>query len=91
MKLLRLQVADFAAIANAEIEFGPGLNVLYGPNDLGKSTLDTRPDDRIEPGIHDHSSGCFRRVARARETRVRTPEEEMPRISPISSSERSRW
>ena len=39
MKLLRLHVADFAAIANAEIEFGPGLNVLYGPNDLGKSTL----------------------------------------------------
>jgi DNA repair exonuclease SbcCD ATPase subunit len=39
LKLLRLHVADFAAIANAEIEFGPGLNVLYGPNDLGKSTL----------------------------------------------------
>ena len=39
MKLIRLHVADFAAIANADIEFGPGLNVLYGPNDLGKSTL----------------------------------------------------
>jgi energy-coupling factor transporter ATP-binding protein EcfA2 len=39
LKLLRLHVADFAAIANADIEFGPGLNVLYGPNDLGKSTL----------------------------------------------------
>ena len=24
---------------NVDIEFGPGLNVLYGPNDLGKSTL----------------------------------------------------
>lgn len=30
---------DFAAIREADIEFGPGLNVLYGPNDLGKSTL----------------------------------------------------
>ncbi len=39
MKLHRLHVADFAAIADADIEFGPGLNVLYGPNDLGKSTL----------------------------------------------------
>jgi hypothetical protein len=39
LKLIRLYVADFAAIANADIEFGPGLNVLYGPNDLGKSTL----------------------------------------------------
>jgi hypothetical protein len=39
MKLLRLHVADFAAIASADITFGPGLNVLYGPNDLGKSTL----------------------------------------------------
>ncbi len=39
MKLHRLRVADFAAIRDADIEFGPGLNVLYGPNDLGKSTL----------------------------------------------------
>jgi hypothetical protein len=39
MKLIRLQVQNFAAIGNAEVEFGPGLNVLYGPNDLGKSTL----------------------------------------------------
>ena len=39
MRLHRLHVADFAAVADADIEFGPGLNVLYGPNDLGKSTL----------------------------------------------------
>src|SRR5262245_38784805 len=39
MKLLCLRVEKFAAIGNATIEFGPGLNVLYGPNDLGKSTL----------------------------------------------------
>ena len=30
---------SFAAIGNVDIEFGPGLNVLYGPNDLGKSTV----------------------------------------------------
>lgn len=39
MKLWKLQVENFKAIASAELEFGPGLNVLYGPNDLGKSTL----------------------------------------------------
>jgi hypothetical protein len=39
LRLHRLRVVDFAAIRNADIEFGPGLNVLYGPNDLGKSTL----------------------------------------------------
>jgi hypothetical protein len=39
MHLIRLQVSKFAAIGQVEIEFGPGLNVLYGPNDLGKSTV----------------------------------------------------
>lgn len=39
MKLHRLRVTNFAAIREAEINFGQGLNVLYGPNDLGKSTL----------------------------------------------------
>lgn len=39
MKLHRLHVQNFAAIREMEISFGPGLNVLYGPNDLGKSTL----------------------------------------------------
>lgn len=39
MKLHRLHVQSFAAIRDMEIAFGPGLNVLYGPNDLGKSTL----------------------------------------------------
>lgn len=39
MKLHRLRVKDFAGIAEADIAFGPGLNVLFGPNDLGKSTL----------------------------------------------------
>ena len=39
MKLQCLRVSNLAAIRDTEIEFGPGLNVLYGPNDLGKSTL----------------------------------------------------
>jgi hypothetical protein len=39
MKLIRLRVESFAAISSVDVEFGPGLNVLYGPNDLGKSTM----------------------------------------------------
>ena len=39
MKLRKLRIASFAAIRDLEVELGPGLNVLYGPNDLGKSTI----------------------------------------------------
>jgi len=39
MRFVRLQASHFAAIEHAEVELGPGLNVLHGPNDLGKSTL----------------------------------------------------
>ena len=39
MRFRRLEVRAYRAIDQAELDFGPGLNVLYGPNDLGKSTL----------------------------------------------------
>ena len=39
MKLARLEVDAFKCVASARLELGPGLNVLYGPNDLGKSSL----------------------------------------------------
>lgn len=39
MKLHKLRVTSFGAIESVDVEFGPGLNVLYGPNDLGKSTV----------------------------------------------------
>ena len=39
MRLLGLKVENFGPIRAAELSFGPGLNVLYGPNDLGKSHL----------------------------------------------------
>ncbi len=39
MKLVSLAVENFRGIRKAELEFGPGLNVLYGPNDLGKSSI----------------------------------------------------
>ena len=41
MRFLSLNVENFRCIGKARIEFAPGLNVLHGPNDLGKSTLAT--------------------------------------------------
>jgi DNA repair exonuclease SbcCD ATPase subunit len=39
MKLLSLKVEHFRCIKSAKVEFADGLNVLHGPNDLGKSSL----------------------------------------------------
>lgn len=39
MKLRRIAVEDFGVVGGATLELGEGLNVFYGPNDLGKSTL----------------------------------------------------
>lgn len=39
LRLRRLEVESFKCVDSAQIEFGPGLNVLFGPNDLGKSSL----------------------------------------------------
>lgn len=39
MKLVKLAVERFQCIESAEVELGPGLNVLFGPNDLGKTSL----------------------------------------------------
>ena len=39
MILETLEVEGFGCVVKARVELGPGLNVLYGPNDLGKSTL----------------------------------------------------
>ncbi len=39
MKLHALEVEDFRGIRRASVTFGPGLTVLHGPNELGKSTL----------------------------------------------------
>jgi DNA repair exonuclease SbcCD ATPase subunit len=39
MRLRRLEVEHFAGIRKADVPFGPGLNLLHGPNELGKSSL----------------------------------------------------
>lgn len=39
MRLESLEVRDFRGVQTATIAFGPGVTVLHGPNELGKSTL----------------------------------------------------
>jgi exonuclease SbcC len=39
MILERLRIESFAGLADREIAFGEGLNVILGPNEAGKSTL----------------------------------------------------
>src|SRR3954468_17199027 len=39
MRFVRIDIEGFQGIERAEVHFGPGLNILFGPNDLGKSTL----------------------------------------------------
>ncbi|MCR9162111.1 MAG: AAA family ATPase [Nannocystaceae bacterium] len=39
MRLRSLSVRNFGAVESADVSFEDGLNVLHGPNDLGKSTL----------------------------------------------------
>jgi DNA repair exonuclease SbcCD ATPase subunit len=39
VRLLSLTVEHFRCIRKASLDFAPGLNILFGPNDLGKSSL----------------------------------------------------
>ena len=39
MWIRQISVRHFAGIGSAEVSFDRGLNVLYGPNEIGKSTL----------------------------------------------------
>lgn len=39
MRLRSVEVTDFGSVQHAQVSFEDGLNVLHGPNDLGKSTL----------------------------------------------------
>ena len=39
MKLLKITLCPFAGFTNHTVHFSDGLNVMFGPNELGKSTL----------------------------------------------------
>ncbi len=39
MKLKKIEISGFGKLVNRSFEFGPGLNLIYGFNEAGKSTL----------------------------------------------------
>ncbi len=39
MKILELNIVEFGALKNKKIEFDQGLNIVYGNNEAGKSTI----------------------------------------------------
>ena len=39
MRILRARVPEFGPLRSLEVELAPGLNVVYGPNEAGKTTL----------------------------------------------------
>ena len=39
MKITKIKIGRFAGIRDYEASFGDQLNVIYGPNEIGKSTL----------------------------------------------------
>ena len=39
MRIERLDVGAFGALANRSFEFAPGLTLVHGANEAGKSTL----------------------------------------------------
>ena len=39
MKITQIYIKSFGKLKDREISFGPGVNIVYGPNESGKSTL----------------------------------------------------
>ena len=39
MRLTRIEIEGFGALQGMELHFGPTMNLVVGPNEAGKSTL----------------------------------------------------
>src|SRR3972149_3183742 len=51
MYLKKIIVRNFRALHSAEISLGPGLNILIGPNNVGKTTVLSAIDFVLNPNI----------------------------------------
>ena len=58
MRLHRLELASYGAFSKRSIDIGPGLTVVYGPNESGKSTLRHAIGDvlwGVQPRLHPYA------------------------------------
>lgn len=39
MQIVSINIEEFGGIKNKKIEFKPGINVIYGQNEAGKTTI----------------------------------------------------
>jgi len=39
LRVLSIELTDFRNIRSAQVEFGPGVNFIFGPNGQGKTNL----------------------------------------------------
>src|SRR5436309_6156372 len=53
MRLTRIEIEGFGALQGMELRFGPTMNLVVGPNEAGKSTL----QEAIVTGLYGLQSG----------------------------------
>ena len=69
MKFHRLRITNFGAIDHEDVELGPGLNVLYGPNHPGNGPAVRDPENHTLGGeyVYEPFSGSRSWAREARE------------------------
>src|SRR5207237_5600534 len=53
MRLTRIEIEGFGSLQDMELRFGPAMNLVVGPNEAGKSTL----QEAIVTGLYGLRSG----------------------------------
>ena len=53
MRLTRIEIEGFGTLSGMELRFGPTMNLVVGPNEAGKSTL----QEAIVTGLYGLQSG----------------------------------
>jgi len=59
MQITRVQIHGFGALRGSDLRLGHGVNLVVGPNEAGKSTL----QEAILTGLYGLGSGRFPRAA----------------------------
>src|SRR5256885_15511081 len=59
MRLTRIEIEGFGSLQGMDLRFGPAMNLVVGPNEAGKSTL----QEAIVTGLYGLRSGNGARAA----------------------------